>query len=144
MGRMTVFPSRKKESRLSWRLMGAGDMQANGPGVKRTLLSAGIIKNRGQECPRYLVRVPHDEVHNRGAVLQSMRMMSAAGFGDEFDGATKLAIATGKKKRVFFRRHHIVGVAKDMEQWDFSFGESLQIVDRVDLRSEGFLVALEA
>jgi len=59
-----------------------------------------------------------DEIHDRLRVVEAVGVVIAAGFVNDHDLATELLVALRDDERVFFRRHHLVSVADDVDQCD--------------------------
>ena len=81
-----------------------------------------------------------DELHDGCGVLQTVRMMSDAGFGNDLDGPTQGAITRGQHRGIFGHRHYFVGLADDVEQRHPCGHQDVQPIDGV--AGEGFLFAL--
>jgi hypothetical protein len=64
-----------------------------------------------------------DEIDDRRGIIQSMRMMTNAGFGNQSDRTAQLAITISDQAGVFLPGNHIIGFAIHMQQGDFRGGK---------------------
>lgn len=53
-------------------------------------------------------------------------MVADPGFANQGDGATEGFVAGGDEPGVFLPRHHVIGIAEDMEERDAMAGEGSQ------------------
>ena len=72
-----------------------------------------------------------DEVDDGLGVIESVRVMADAGFADELDGAAEGGVAVVDEFGVFVPGDHVIGVAVDMEEGDFVWGELGELIDGI-------------
>jgi len=80
--------------------------------------------------------VCEDEIDDGFGVDEAVRVVVDAGLGDDDDFATEFFVALFDEARVFVDGHGFIGVAGDMQQRDFGFGEWFEIVDGIEFVRE--------
>jgi hypothetical protein len=67
-------------------------------------------------------RVLLDELDDGSGVVQSVGVVTDAGFADELNGTAEGGVALVDEAGVFLPGHDVVGIAKNVEEWDFLLG----------------------
>ena len=84
-----------------------------------------------------------DELDDRGRVFQSVRVMLPSWLANQFDLTSQLRIAICDQPGVLFPGNRFIRVAKNMQQRHLGVSQRLQIVDRIPLVGDRFVIVLE-